>query len=155
MEAKALGTFACPICGVAVPHGHPDAVVAAYRSDQIRNDGWTSAIKAQPKESGWYLCLVVEIDPKQRGEPRKMFEHAPQWSQLSWFLWVRLGAARGPSPVAGIPEVLFWDSLYRRWSLRNLLGNAVASGDEARWTVEAQPRLWREVPAVKTSEGAK
>lgn len=125
------GTFACPICGYDKPHGHSEEVQAAYRDDQIRNDGWTSTIKRTPAESGWYLCADVEVP--YNGD-----------HQLSWFLWVRQGAARGEK----VPEVLYWDAMYQSWTLRNLLGNATVSGEESRHRVYAAPRYWRDVPPV-------
>src|SRR5690242_21053165 len=117
------GTFACPICGQDTPHGHPNEVVVAYRADQIRNDGWTSTIKAQPTESGWYLCRDVDVPSTQNLND----------SQLGWFLWVRDGKAQGQQ----IPEVLHYCRMRQRWTLRNLLGNASISGRESRWEVEA------------------
>jgi hypothetical protein len=125
------GTFSCPICGYDKPHGHSEEVQAAYRDDQIRNDGWISTSKRTPTKSGWYLCADVEV--KSNGE-----------SQLAWFLWVRQGAARGEK----VPEVLYWDMQYHSWSLRNLLGNSRVSGAEGRHCVYATPRLWRDVPPV-------
>ena len=135
---EARGTFSCPICGYDKPHAHSKAETAAYREDQIRNDGWTSAAK-HPSESGWYLCMGVNIDRKQRYED----------AQLSWFLWVREGAARGIA--TNIPEVLYFEKSMQRWSLRNALGNACISGAENRWLVVAQPRYWRVVPVTGTA----
>lgn len=144
--AGAKGTFACPICGVGEPHGHPDDVIAAYRYDQVRNDGWTSTIKALPKHSGWYLCREVTI-------PRKQNQDASVLNpQLSWFLWVRDGAARDIETA--VPEVLHYEALDQRWSLRNLLGNATMSGAESRYRVYASPRYWREVPEIGMPEDA-
>jgi hypothetical protein len=143
---EAIGTFACPICGYDKPHSHDDAVVAAYREDQIRNDGWISAIKQLPTKSGWFLCLGIEVAADQRGKPAHFDDYRPQWSQLSWFKWVREGAARDVE--ARVPEVLYWDHIYSTWSLRNLLGNAVPSGEDVRWRVLASPRYWRDVPPL-------
>ena len=125
------GTFSCPICGYDQPHSHSDEEQAAYRDDQIRNDGWISAIKQTPAKSGWYLCADIEVPCNG--------DH-----QLSWFLWVRQGAARGEK----VPEVLYWDKMYNNWSLRNLLGNATESGKDLRRNIYAIPRYWRDVPPV-------
>lgn len=142
--AEANGTFACPICGHAEPHGHPGDVIAAYRDDQVRGDGWTSTIKARPKRSGWYLCREVTI-PRQQNQDESTLQ-----PQLSWFLWVREGAARDIETA--VPEVLYYEALDQRWSLRNLLGNATISGAERRYRVYASPRYWREVPSLGTPE---
>jgi hypothetical protein len=48
-------TFDCPICGFDEPHGHDEDVIAAWRADQIRADGWTSAIVRLPQKDGDYL----------------------------------------------------------------------------------------------------
>ena len=87
------GTFACPICGLDKPHHHPDEQVAAYREDQVRRDGWTSVAHRQPKESGWYLCLGIEVDPDQYGKKKDFWTPNERWSQLSWFRWVRNAGA--------------------------------------------------------------
>jgi hypothetical protein len=148
-EEEMRGTYDCPICGIDYPHHHPDEKVLAYREDQIhRNDGWTSTAHHQPKERGWYLCLGVEIDPDQYGKKKDFWDHHPLWHQLSWFLWVRSGANAGHNNDE-IPEVLYYDQTYSRWSLRNLLGNATRSGAESRKTVFAKPKYWRELPKLR------
>lgn len=146
---EAEGTFACPICGYDKPHHHSDKQVAAYREDQARNDGWTSAQHRNPKKSGWYLCLGVEIDLHQYSEPKGFWGHHPRWSQLSWLKWVReAGARQGADSEHEVQEVLYFDALGQRgWYLRNWLGNAVPSGAESRFSVGAQPKYWRDLPA--------
>lgn len=144
-DEESRGTFACPICGLDTPHYHSEEQVAAYREDTIRHDDWVSAAHRNPKESGWYLCLGVEVDPSQYGEP-KSFMGNERWSQLSWLLWVRFGGNNGSRPEE-IPEVLWYGLRDGRWRLRNLLGNAVRSGAESRFAVRACPKYWRALPA--------
>lgn len=132
------GTFACPICGRDTPHPHTKKVQDAYLEDQLRNDGWTSTAKRLPKESGWYLCLGVVVPRGQYGTSSD--------SQLDWFLWVRDGGARDVETK--VPEVLYFNHTEGSWRLRNLLGNATLSGAENRWRVQADPRYWRDIPAL-------
>lgn len=147
-EQAPQGTFACPICGHDKPHPHSDEEIAAYRDNQMRgDDGWTSCVLGKPTKSGWYLCLGIKVPLDQKQAPKDVWDNSkPQWSQLSWFLWVREGAARDME--TRVPEVLYYDHLLQRWSLRNLLGNAVPSGEESRWAVIAYPKYWRSVPAL-------
>ena len=153
-QTEARGTFACPICGYDKPHHHPDNQVAAYREDQMRNDGWISTTHRNPRESGWYLCLGVDVPADQYGTSRGIGDN-PRWSQLSWFKWVRDAAvhAAGAHYVseAELQEVLFFDdrpgAAVRGWRLRNFLGDATPSGVETRRAVWAQPTFWRELPA--------
>ena len=143
------GTFACPICGIDTPHWHSDEQTSAYREDQIyRDDGWTSAAHQQPKNRGWYLCLHVAIPREQFGEKKDFWDIHTMWSQLSWFLWVRDGGCQSRLS-SEIPEVLWFDPLYKRWQLRNLLGNATPSGAETRKSVLALPKYWRELPKIR------
>ena len=149
--AEPIGTFACPICGVDVPHSHTEDEQKAYHEEQLRpKDGWIRAQLQKPKERGWYLCRGVEIDRDQFGKAKDIWDHHPRWSQLSWFKWVRDGGARGWMEYE-IPEVLFFDPIYGGWQLRNLLGNAVPSGAESRHRVMADPKYWRELPGFTPS----
>lgn len=129
----------CPICGVDTPHYHSPEQAEAYRSDQMRDDGWTSTAHKVPTKRGWYLCLGVEIDTDQ-AQPH--LRH-----QISWFLWVRDGAAR--DFASKIPEALYFDQMEGGWRLRNLLGNAHESGRENRHPVFAKVQYWREIPPIK------
>lgn len=141
------GTFACPICGVAKPHHHPDKQVAAYRDDQIRGDGWTSYDHKSPSKDGWYLCVGIEVGQDQYGSKDEHgFQARERWAVLSWFKWVRDAAARH-QPETEVPEVAYFYSEYGRpvWHLRNFLGNAVPSGAESRWPVQVRPKFWRAV----------
>lgn len=149
---KAKGTFACPICGHDKPHHHPDKQVAAYREDQVRNDGWISTAHRQPNKGGWYLCLGVEVPNDYGKNPDDGFLAHQRWSVISWLNWVRNGGAicgRYTTTESEIQEVLFYDhdGVFRGWRLRNLLGNAVPSGAESRFAVYAKPKYWRELPA--------
>ncbi len=144
------GTFACPICGTEVPHPHTEAEQKAYREEQLhpRQDGWNRTELKKPNKRGWYLCVGVEVPADQYGKPKDFWDNNEQWSQLSWFAWVRLGGARGWSENE-IQEVLFYDPMYGGWQLRNFLGNAVISGAESRHQVRANPKYWRELPYFK------
>lgn len=141
-----IGTFACPICGDDTPHGHSEDVQTAYREDQIRNDGWTSAIKRKPEKSGWYLCSGIEVpfNPKKRSDGWM----GQRSAQLSWFLWVRGAMNFWGAP----PEVLYWDDVMQQWYLRNCLGNASVSGAESRYRVHATVKYWREIPPIVSPE---
>ncbi|MDE2096565.1 MAG: hypothetical protein KGL39_04905 [Patescibacteria group bacterium] len=55
MKNEPVGTFECPICGHDRPHWHSDDAVKAYNNDQIRNDGWISAVLKGPAKTGYYL----------------------------------------------------------------------------------------------------
>jgi|ERR1700733_3383086 len=122
------GTFACPICGIDVPHPHTESEQKAYREEQLRGgigvDGWIRNELRRPKERGWYLCRGIDVPADQFGKPKDFWDHHPRWSQLSWFKWVRTGGASGWSE-SEIQEVLFFDPMWGGWRLRNLLGNAV------------------------------
>ena len=140
------GTFACPICGVDTPHGHSQKEIDAYQADMRAQDGWTSTACRQPKESGWYLCVDIEVPQNQYGEKNDFWHSHPKWSQLWWFKWVREIGARGQED--NVPEVLYWDRTYNGWQLRNYLGDAVPSGEESRYRVIALPKYWRELPPM-------
>lgn len=142
-ERDVVGTYTCPICGLDKPHHHPDEQVLAYREDQIRRDGWTSAAHRQPKESGWYLCFGVEVNPDQYGKKKDFWTANERWSQLSWFIWVREAGSHGVAECE-IPEVLYFDR-NSGWKLRTFLGNAIVSGAESRFPVYAKPKYWRDL----------
>lgn len=138
---EAQGTFACPICGYDEPHAHSEAEQQAYRDDQIRNDGWRSALIKRPTESGWHLCIGVEV------------AHIKDDSQRHWFLWVRdfMMGVSGCWKQEQVPEVLYYSKSDDAWMLRNALGNATSSGKEMRRPVEARVKLWREIPSIGKS----
>jgi hypothetical protein len=146
-KSELKGTFACPICGLDKPHAHSEAEQKGYREDQIRNDGWTSTAKRRPSESGWYLCMDVEVPREQYGQ----YDDSPNARQLSWFLWVR-SATVNPIQEKSVPEVLHFDRVTQRWTLRNCLGDATPSGREMRVEVSAKPRYWRSVPPLGSAE---
>jgi hypothetical protein len=152
--SELVGTFACPICGVDVPHPHSDAQQKAYHEEQLRGgiacDGWIRAELRQPKERGWYLCLGVEVPPDQFGKPKDFYDRNDRHSQLHWFNWVRQAGNVGWSDQE-IQEVLFYEPIYGGWRLRNCLGNAVRSGAESRHRVAAYPKYWRELPGFTNS----
>ena len=149
--SEPTGTFACPICGVDVPHPHTEEEQAAYREEQVsgrwyNSDGWNRTLLRRPKERGWYLCRGVEVPRDQYGPSSgDIWNPNERWSQLSWFLWVR-EAARGGLMDEEICEVLHFDPMHNGFTLRNFLGNAVVSGAESRRPVVAYPKYWRRLP---------
>lgn len=137
-EKSLQGTVVCPICGYDRPHAHTADEQQAWREDQMRNDGWCSSLLALPSESGWYLCMGVEVIRRKDD------------SQHSWFLWVRdfMTGVSGVRNQDHVPEVLYYSRTEHSWLLRNALGNATYSGAENRRPVTATARLWRVVPAI-------
>jgi hypothetical protein len=117
-----------------------DDLVAFIDSETLPPFAASPTIPTEGPAQTWYLCSDVEI-PQPDGD-----------SQLSWFLWVREGAAQGNNRIQ---EVLHFDALWRHWSLRNLLGNATVSGAENRHEVRAMPRYWRDPPALPDTEAVR
>lgn len=121
----ACGTFACPICGQATPHGHSDAVITAWRSDQCRSDGWrTINVYQQPSETGWYLA---------RGHT------------LGDDAWERSVKTLRRAPFVNMPaEILYFDKLHG-WFVP--ITFSTRSGRDVH--VQVAPTHWREVPSFQ------
>ena len=121
------GTYNCPICGYGKPHGHSDDVTAAWRSDQVRGDGWISVLVRMPASRGFYLCTGHKVTAHDDRE-----------------VW-RIAHERLPHFVT---EVLHFDSIagsgfhlpYAPW-----VGGArgIPSSQRLVWV---QPTYWRELP---------
>lgn len=130
------GTFACPICGQDTPHHHQPEVVEAYRSDQVRRDGWVSTLVRLPKDmvSKFYLCRGHRIvpPPKEENEQR--------WSDIHGILWQR---RMGHMMDA---EVLQWDQGAQSFLLAQWIGPSTISGTDIRTPVYVKPTHWRELP---------
>jgi hypothetical protein len=157
-EQEVSGTFACPICGVDMPHSHSETEQKAYHEEQLRGqlhgnegDGWIRTELRRPKARGWYLCRGVEVHADQFGKPEDIWHHHPWWSQLSWFKWVREAGRHGYSD-SEIAEVLHFDPYHGGFTLRNYLGDAVVSGAESRYPVIARPKYWRELPGFAKAQ---
>lgn len=134
--SAALGTFACPICGVDNPHHHPDEQVAAYRDDQVRRDGWISVLHRLPREyfPKFYLIRGHRIEvPKD------------DWSNVSYNAFQR--RSEGPGYPAEVAE---WDLARRSFLLLHWSGNARRSGEEGRSPVYVRPTHWRGTPEFGT-----
>jgi hypothetical protein len=127
------GTFACPICGQESPHHHSDEQVAAYRDDQVRRDGWTSAVVRLPRDrvGGFYLIRGHHIKvPKD------------DYSNVSYNVYQRV--TEGPGYPA---EVAQWDESHQSFALLHWAGNARLDGSEGRSPVFVTPTHWRDLPA--------
>ena len=126
---SAVGTFACPICGEAHPHHHNDSVVAAWREDQCRADGWTSPIVRLPPTRGFYLCSGHKLEPRDDAD-----EIARQ------FIIDRAEAQRGgfPAEVLEYESGRFW-LLHMRW---------VSRYNPHQRTFYVWPKLWHPLPAI-------
>lgn len=133
---EVVGTYACPICGYDKPHGHEENVIAAYRADQIRNDGWFSVVVNQPKSSGLYLV---------RGHHLKRPKNDP--FNISYLEYQRRGESRGY-----LAEVVHYDHILHRFYLLHFAGNAQHDGHEGRHAVYISPTQWREIPPFNTTE---
>jgi len=147
-----VGTFTCPICGHDQPHAHSDIQQKAYHEEQLRAgwpavDGWNRTDVQTPTGAGWYLCRGIEVPQEQYGKAKDFWHPNEMESQLSWFKWVRTGGCNSHTSDE-IGEVLYFDPNFG-FMLRNLLGNAVRSGDESRRRVIACPKYWRELPPFK------
>lgn len=75
----ALGTFACPICGLDKPHHHADEVVGAYRADEIRNDGWISYPERFPEREGPYLVKDFSLVSHSLDAEGLIKAYSPAW----------------------------------------------------------------------------
>lgn len=131
------GTFACPICGQDTPHHHPTHVVAAYRDDQVRRDGWISTLVRLPKEmiGKFYLCRGHKIVPPPQDENEWRFR------EIHGMLWQR---RTGHLMDA---EVLQWDEGAQSFLLAQWTGSGNLDGRDTRAPVYVTPTHWRELPA--------
>ncbi|GAB3763660.1 hypothetical protein GCM10028796_17560 [Ramlibacter monticola] len=136
---EARGTFACPICGKDTPHHHPDNVVAAYRDDQARQDGWISTLVRLPNDpvGKFYLCRGHEVIPPNKDEDEGL------WQEVHGMLWQRRMAAYMGA------EALQWDQdrqsfLLAQWTN---MGNPDWKDSDRRAPVYVKPTHWREIPA--------
>jgi hypothetical protein len=125
----------CPICGYDKPHGHDAATVEAYRSDQIRRDGWISTAVRLPQggpavADRYFLC---------RGHRLQVPKDA-DYNNIHYLSYQRM------SEHAGYPaEVLEFDAT-RGFYLLHRAGNAKMSGAEGRTPVYVSPTHWMPLP---------
>jgi hypothetical protein len=130
---KVVGTFACPICGQDTLHHHSPEVVEAYRSDQVRRDGWISTLVRLPTNEfpRFYLARGHEVVRPE-----------DDWHNVSYVQYQRVQAY----DIKKHGEVLEWDPLQQRFLLLYWSGNARVSGEEGRRPVYVTPTHWRPLP---------
>lgn len=130
------GTFACPICGQNTPHHHPAEVAEAYRSDQVRRDGWISTLVRLPNDmvGKFYLCRGHKIVPPSKEDDEW------RWQEVHGMLWQRRMAHMMEA------EVLQWDQHAQSFLLAQWTGRGTISGSDSRAPVYVKPTHWRELP---------
>ena len=148
LAASAIGTFACPICGQDTPHHHSARQAAAYRDDQIRNDGWISVAHRMPRDDE--LWESVSTGTRHRlflVRGHKLEVPDPDHHNVSYNAYQRYREMNGYEA-----EVVEYDRDRQSFCLLHWSGNARPDGKEGRSPVFVTPTHWRLIPVFKETQ---